>query len=206
MSVMYIKAEIFHIEKDEIQDNSRYLETNFETFCKYTTFSLVYPFDMSIACMISQDGKSRYFLGLDMCYHSKIYYPKGYKVFLKLENEETITLSNIYDISERDNYVQRFGLGDIRYHIRPYFELTEETQEKLLKNKVIKLRIQSDWGYDNASLKNPYIDIPNKKYKAFQTFEFSYYYLNATKTILQRIIGEDSSTLDNNKTILLEDF
>ena len=74
-----------------------------------------------------------------------------------------------------------------------------------MHHDVVKIRIQSDWGYDNSSLKNPYIDLPNKKYKSFQKFEFRYVYLNANKVLLERILGNDAKPTSNEGK-LLEDF
>lgn len=200
-------ASSCYIVNDETKDGNRYLQTNYIPFAECASFFYRYTFSLNLSCMVDPDGNISYLIGFDLSSGQRVHYQKGYKVLIKLENDETVVLNSLLDISEGENIHEWDGLlKQSVYHLRPLFGLDDEMVLKLMKNETVKMRIQGDWNFDRKSRKNSYIDLPATTIGS-NYFEFRYAFTTVLKTIYDRVYGE--SVDGNSETVspeLLDGF
>ena len=83
--------------------------------------------------------------------------PKGSKIFVKLENDEIIEGESMFEINTYDNdheYLE--ALHTMYYYMYPQYKFSENDIEKMINNKVTKVRFQVTWG-------NGFFDLPNNQ-------------------------------------------
>lgn len=83
--------------------------------------------------------------------------PKGSKIYVKLENDEIVEGESMFEINTFDNdheYLE--ALHSMYYYMYPQYKFSEDDIEKMINNKVTKVRFQVTWG-------NGFFDLPNNQ-------------------------------------------
>ena len=134
------------IDKVE-EDGSRVVFTSEETL--YTTWSSGSSFGLSAT--VAKDGSVLYFLNLTLN-EGDITMEKGRKLLLKLKSGETIELQISNPIGPGDYTIHQSSLGiDHLYH--PFYPISEEVIQKLLKDDVVKVRVEDDAEHYDRNVK-----------------------------------------------------
>lgn len=106
--------------------------------------------------------------------------PKGSKLYIKLENGEIIEGTSMFEIHEFENRREWMDMfGYYYYYMYPQYQISVSDIEKMLENKVVKVRVQLTWG-------TGYFDLPNKSFKD-KHFVFSNSLMIMKSAIDQRI-------------------
>ena len=94
-----------------------------------------------------------YFLTLTMNESYSPQIEKGRKLLLKFENNEILELANKTDIGSFD-YTFNYSQFGSNYKIHPIYYLSKEDLQKITKNNIIKIRIETDLGELDKNIKN----------------------------------------------------
>lgn len=136
------------INKDKMyNDGSRaILSESYNLYRKFTSAASWY-----LACIISKNGDEQYSLEVTLN-EGKQQINKGRKLLLKSKDNKIIELVNSTKIGPADyTYnVTRYGTS---YYVKPSYDISEEDIKKLLKADIIKIRIETDFGYIDKDIK-----------------------------------------------------
>ena len=115
--------------------------------------------------------------------------PKGSKLYVKLENGEIIEGESMFEINTFDNeheYLE--ALHTMYYYMYPQYKFSEADIEKMISDKVVKVRFQVTWG-------NGYFDLPNNQVFKDKHMQFTGS-LSAMKNAIDTRVNQASSQSD----------
>lgn len=155
------------VSVDKVEpDGSRILLT--KDFRMYD-FKLIFCGFGSLSFTKMPDGRDMYCIFLTLN-EGEMTIDKGRKLLLKFKDETVMELENVKDIELIDNKLEHSRTTSY-YLVSPQYPVTKEQLEKIMKNEVIKLRIENDVEFLDRTIKKnrfsqgikkAYEDIHNK--------------------------------------------
>lgn len=136
------------INKDKMYDDgSRAILTDsYNLYRKFSSAAAWY-----LACIIEQDGTETYSFQVTLN-EGKQQIDVGRKLLFKTKAGKIIEFENNEKIGPADyTYdVSRYGTS---YYVKPSYNVTEEEIKNLLSEDIVKIRIETDFGYIDRDIK-----------------------------------------------------
>lgn len=153
LAITFISNSNAQINMDKMyEDGSRAILSNpYYLYRKFSTAASCY-----LACIIGRNGNEQYFLTVTLN-EGKKQIDKGRKLLFKSKDGKIIKLANSKKIGPSD-YTYNVTRSGTYYYVTPSYYASTENIESLLNADIIKVRIETDFGYIDR-------DIKSKKFK-----------------------------------------
>jgi len=142
----FANAQDIAYDKQEANGN-RSIVTSFVKFAKEKGWTgAEYKIMMDYTGIVNGSSLiKKYYISIPLTLLEREKLSRGRKLLIKFENGNILELANAINVFESDNTYEIIG-GMTFYYLHPMYEMSQEQLDSIVKNRVTKLRIETETG------------------------------------------------------------